>query len=276
MSSESQQPSTGRREVRALVVDDERPARQRLLDLLERQPDVSAAGECASGDEAVRLIRESRPELLFLDIQMPGLNGFDVIARVGAAHMPVTVFVTAYDQYAVRAFEASAIDYLLKPYSDERFGQCLARALAYIRTQKREEQSRRLLSLLERAEQPAALHAGAAPARHLERLLVKVGGRTIFLPTQDIDWIEAAGVYVQLHVGAKKYLHRASLGELEARLDPERFTRIHRSTIVNVLNVKELHPHSHGDYLMILKDGTRLKLSRSYRPNVESCLRQSL
>jgi two-component system LytT family response regulator len=280
MSSESQKPSTGRREVRALVVDDERPARQRLLDLLERQPDVSAASGCASGDEAVRLIREGRPELLLLDIQMPGLNGFDVIARVGPAHMPVTVFVTAYDHYAVRAFEASAIDYLLKPYSDERFGQCLSRALAYIRTQKREELSRRLLSLLERAEQPAAPHAEAAgtrgPARHLERLLVKVGGRTIFLPTQDIDWIEAAGVYVQLHVGAKKYLHRASLGELEARLDPERFTRIHRSTIVNVLNVKELRPHSHGDYVMILRDGTRLKLSRSYRPNVESWLRQSL
>jgi len=242
---------------------------------LEKHPGVTVAGECASGAEAVGLIREGRPELLFLDIQMPLLNGFDVVKQVGAALMPVTVFVTAYDAYAVRAFEASALDYLLKPYSDERFEQSLARALVYVRTQRREEMSRRLISFLAEGRQQGA-QPGAAVAPYLERLLVKVGGRIIFLPTEDVDWIEAAGVYVQLHTAGCKFLHRASLNDLEAALDPNRFIRIHRSSIVNILCVKELFPHSHGDYTAVLKDGTRLKLSRSYRPKLETRLRQSL
>jgi two-component system LytT family response regulator len=258
--------------ISALIVDDEKPARQRLRDLLDKQPEVAVVGECASGAEAVRLILESETELLFLDIQMPLMGGFEVIKEVGAARMPVTVFVTAYDAYAVRAFEASALDYLLKPYSDERFDQCLTRALAHVRTQQREEMSRRLISVL------AQNHEGGARASstHLERLLVKVGGRVLFLPAEEIDWIEAAGVYVQLHAGSRKFLHRASLGELEASLDPQRFIRIHRSSIVNIQRVQELYPHSHGDYVAVLKDGTRLKLSRSYRPKLETRLRQSL
>jgi two-component system, LytTR family, response regulator len=260
--------------ISALIVDDEKPARQRLRDLLERHPGVTVAGECASGAEAVGLIQDIQPELLFLDIQMPLLNGFEVVRQVGAALMPVTVFVTAYDAYAVRAFEASALDYLLKPYSDERFEQCLARALVYVRTQRREEMSRRLISVLSEGAQGAQPAPPAAPC--LERLLVKVGGRIIFLPAEDVDWIEAAGVYVQLHAGGRKFLHRASLAELEAALDPGRFIRIHRSAIVNILSVKELFPHSHGDFAVVLKDGTRLKLSRSYRPKLEGRLRQSL
>lgn len=257
--------------VSALIVDDERPARQRLRDLLEKHPGVAVAGECASGAEAVGSIQDLRPELLFLDIQMPLLDGFEVVRRVGAGHMPVTVFVTAYDAYAVRAFEASALDYLLKPYGDERFEQCLARALDYVRTQRREEMSRRLVSLLSEGQ------AGAPPpAPYVERLLVKVGGRIIFLPAEDVDWIEAAGVYVQLHAGGRKFLHRASLAELEGSLDPGRFIRIHRSSIVNIRSVRELFPHSHGDYTAVLRDGTRLKLSRSYRPKLEARLRQSL
>lgn len=257
--------------ISALIVDDEKPARQRLRDLLEKQPGVTVAGECASGAEAVGLILDLKPELLFLDIQMPLLNGFEVIRQVGAAQMPVTVFVTAFDAYAVRAFEASALDYLLKPYSDERFEQCLSRALVYVRTQRREEMSRRLISVL--SEAPQGARAGVP---YLERLLVKVGGRIIFLPTDDVDWIEAAGVYVQLHARGRKFLHRASLAELEASLDPDRFIRIHRSSIVNIRSVKELFPHSHGDYTTVLKDGTQLKLSRSYRAKLESRLRQSL
>ena len=260
--------------ISALIVDDERPARQRLRDLLEKQPGVTVAGECASGAEAVGLIRDIKPELLFLDIQMPLLDGFEVVRQVGAALMPVTVFVTAYDAYAVRAFEASALDYLLKPYSDERFEQSLGRALAYVRTQRREEMSRRLVTVLSEGRQGA--QPGAAGAPHLERLLVKVGGRIIFLQTEDVDWIEAAGVYVELHAGGRKFLHRASLAELEAALDPGRFIRIHRSSIVNIQSVKELFPHSHGDYAVVLRDGTRLKLSRSYRPKLETRLRQSL
>jgi two-component system LytT family response regulator len=266
--------------IRALIVDDEKPARQRLLDLLENSPEVVVVGKCANGVEAVRLIREKEPELLFLDIQMPRLNGFEVINRVGLAHLPVTIFITAYDAYAVRAFEASALDYLLKPYSDERFSQCLTKALDYVRTQKREEMSSRLLSLLDRNQQGEPERAAVIPAqsasRYLERLLIKVDGRVIFLPTKEINWIEAAGVYVQLHVGNRKYLHRVSLTELEMRLDPELFIRIHRSTIVNTSRVKELYLHSHGDYIAVLKDGTELKLSRSYRAKFETCFRQSL
>ena len=262
--------------ISALIVDDEKPARQRLRDLLEKHPGVCVAGECASGAEAVGLIRAGSPELLFLDIQMPLLNGFDVIKQVGAALMPVTVFVTAYDAYAVRAFEASALDYLLKPYSDERFEQCLTRALTHVRTQRREEMSRRLISVLAQEHEGGKAAEPRAAAPYLERLLVKVGGRIIFLPTEDVDWIEAAGVYVQLHTGGRKYLHRASLTDLETALDPARFIRIHRSSIVNILSVRELHPHSHGDYTAVLKDGTRLKLSRSYRPKLETRLRQSL
>jgi two-component system, LytTR family, response regulator len=258
--------------ISALIVDDEKPARQRLRDLLDKQPEVAVVGECASGAEAVRLIRESETELLFLDIQMPLMGGFEVIKEVGAARMPVTVFVTAFDAYAVRAFEASALDYLLKPYSDERFDQCLTRALAHVRTQKREEMSRHLISVLAQNQEGGA----RASSTHLERLLVKVGGRVLFLPAEEIDWIEAAGVYVQLHAGSRKFLHRASLAELEASLDPRRFIRIHRSSIVNIQRVQELYPHSHGDYVAVLKDGTRLRLSRSYRPKLETRLRQSL
>jgi two-component system, LytTR family, response regulator len=261
------------RQVRTLVVDDEKPARQRLLDLLARQTEVKVVGECASGSVAMRLIREARPELLFLDVQMPGLGGFEVVEQVGVEYLPVTIFVTAFDQYAIRAFEASALDYILKPYSDERFDVCLARALTHVRTQRREEVSARLLSLLARDKMSGS---EAAPVRHLERILVKAGGRVLFLLAADVDWIEAAGVYVNLHTGGRKFMHRASLTELEAQLDPDRFIRIHRSSLVNIASVKELHPRSHGDYVAILKDGTCLNLSRSYRPKFETRLRQTL
>jgi two-component system LytT family response regulator len=245
--------------IRALIVDDEKPARQRLVDLLAKQAEVTVAGECGSGVEAVQVIRESKPDLLFLDIQMPGFSGFEVINQVGLAHLPVTVFVTAYDAYAVRAFEANAIDYLLKPYSDERFDRCLSKAISYVTTQRREELSSRLASLLE------------GPPCYLERLLIKAAGRVIFLITEDVDWIGADGVYVQLHAGSRKYLHRASMNEMESQLDPNRFVRVHRSTIVNTASVKELYPHSHGDYVIVLRDGTELRLSRSYKARFEMC-----
>lgn len=261
---------------RALIVDDEKPARRRLLDLLAKHPDVVVVGECASGVDAVRMVREEKPDLLFLDIQMPTLNGFEVINEIGVSRVPVTIFVTAFDTYAVRAFEVNALDYLLKPYSDERFGACLTKALDFIRTQKREEMSSRLVSLLEQTRQDQFGRAPANGGRYVDRLLVKTAGRVIFLPAEELTWIEAAGVYVQLHTGAKKYLHRCSLLELEKQLDPDRFVRIHRSTIVNTSSVKELYLQSHGDYTMILKDGTQLKLSRSYRSKFQDRLRQPL
>ena len=259
-------------QIRAIIVDDERPARRRLRELLEKRSEIAILAECLNGEEAVRRIREAQPDLLFLDIQMPGLDGFGVVGQIGSAQMPATIFVTAYDQYALKAFEACALDYLLKPFSDERFERSLARVLSFVRTQQREEFSNRVLSLLEHVR-PKPLEATPAP---LDCLMIKNGGRILFLRVEEIDWIEAAGVYVQVHTAGKTWLHRFSLGELEARLDPRQFLRIHRSTIVNRQKVRELQPHSHGDFLLVLRDGTELKLSRGYRQKVETRLGQSL
>lgn len=255
--------------LRAIIADDEKPARRRLRELLEKQSAIASVKECVNGAEAVQQIRDWQPDLLFLDIQMPGLDGFGVIGAIGAAHLPATIFVTAYDQYALRAFEVSALDYLLKPFSDERFERSLSRALSFVGAQQRGEFNQRLLSLLEQV-QPTPT---AAP---LDCLIIKTGGRVLFVRVEEIDWIEAAGVYVQVHTADKTWLHRMSLSELEAKLDPRQFLRIHRSTIVNRQRIKELQPHSHGDYLAVLHDGTELKLSRSYRLKVETCLGQSL
>jgi len=258
--------------IRAIIVDDEKPARRRLRELLEKQPDIAVVAECSNGAEAARQIRALQPDLLLLDVQMPGLDGFGVVDAVGAAQMPATIFVTAYDQYALKAFEVSALDYLLKPFSDERFERSLARVLSFVRTNRREEMSRRIISLLDQIQPKQPQNAGAP----LDCLMIKDGGRLLFLRVEEIDWIEAAGVYVQVHTADKTWLHRISLSELEAKLDARQFLRIHRSTIVNVQKVRELHPHSHGDFLVLLHDGTELKLSRSYRQKVEASLGQSL
>lgn len=258
--------------IRAIIVDDEKPARRRLLELLEKQPEIAIAAECSNGADAVRKIRALQPELLLLDIQMPGLDGFGVVEEIGAAQMPATIFVTAYDRYALKAFEVNALDYLLKPFSDERFERSLARVLSFVRSSRREELSHRILSLLGQIQPIQPQNAGAP----LDRLMIKDGGRVLFLRVDEIDWIEAAGVYVQVHAAGKIWLHRISLGELEARLDARRFLRIHRSTIVNLQRIRELHPHSHGDFLVALHDGTELKLSRGYRQKVEASLGQSL
>jgi two-component system LytT family response regulator len=258
--------------IRAIIVDDEKPARRRLRELLEKQADIAVVAECSNGAEAARQIRALRPDLLLLDVQMPGLDGFGVVDAIGAAQMPATIFVTAYDQYALKAFEVSALDYLLKPFSDERFERSLARVLSFVRTNRREELSHRILSLLDQI-QPKQPQNTSAP---LDCLMIKDGGRLLFLRVEEIDWIEAAGVYVQVHTADKTWLHRISLSELEAKLDARQFLRIHRSTIVNLQRVRELHPHSHGDFLVVLHDGTELKLSRNYRQKVEDSLGQSL
>jgi two-component system LytT family response regulator len=265
---------------RALIVDDERPARQRLRELLEKQPTIEIIGECSDGLKAVKALKENLPDLLFLDVQMPRLNGFEVIREVGPNRLPVTIFVTAYDKYAIQAFEVCALDYLLKPYSDERFEQSHARAMLHLHTQARNEFSDRLVSLLEQSG-PLAATTPALPAaepvpRYLERLLIKTGGKITFLIADEISWIEADGVYVKLHTASKTHLYRTSLSELEKSLNPQIFVRIHRSTIVNLASMKELYLHSHGDYIAVLNDGTKLKLSRSYRSKVEVCLRHPL
>jgi two-component system LytT family response regulator len=256
--------------IRTLVVDDEKPARTRLLELLEKEQDIEIAGVGRDGREAVQLIRGNAPDLLFLDIQMPGLDGFGVLAEVGPEQMPVTVFVTAYDKYAIRAFEAHALDYLLKPFSDERFEAALERARLYIRTHRASELGEHLARLL------AGQIVSEPGSGNLERLVIKSSGRVTFLEIDEIDWIEAAGVYVYLHAGPKTHLYRATIGQLQERLDPKRFVRVHRSAAVNTDRIRELHPRTHGDYTVVLKDGTELTLSRKYRPRLETWLRQSL
>jgi len=227
--------------LRALVVDDEPLARERLRDLLVADAEVEVVGLCADGVEAVAAIRSLAPDLVFLDVQMPESGGFDVVAEVGVERMPVFVFVTAYDDYALRAFEAHALDYLLKPFDEARFRGALARAKAHVRATR-----------------------GSRP-RLLDRLIVKTGGRYVFVKAEEIDWVEAQGNYVRLHVGEASYLLRDSIGKLEVRLDPDRFLRIHRSTIVNLDRVREITPLFHGEYAVVLADGTRLTLSRGYR-----------
>jgi two-component system LytT family response regulator len=250
-----------------LVADDEAPARQRITDLLRCDSKVVAIIEASDGLSAVEIIQNRRPDLVFLDVQMPELNGLEVIAEVGAERMPLTVFVTAYDEHAIRAFEANALDYLLKPFSDERFEMTMARVSIRINERSVREFGQRILRMV-----------SAAPAedRPLDRLVVKSGGSTRFVRVADIDWIEAAGVYANLHIGGKELLYRAALNELAERLDPVRFIRIHRSAIVNIESILQLEPISHGEFEVILKDGSRSRISRTYRRQMEKRLGQSL
>jgi two-component system LytT family response regulator len=240
-----------------LVVDDEALARRRLGDLLGKVDGVTEVLEAADGAAAVRMIGEHLPDAVFLDMQMPGPSGLDVVAAVGAERMPVTVFVTAYDQYALRAFEAHALDYLLKPFSDERFEAAMQR----IRT--RVEERRPTAATVE------------GPARW-DRLVVKSSGATHFVKTTDIDWIEAVGVYVNLYIGGKALLYRSPIHALAEKLDPIHFVRIHRSAIVNIESILRLEPISHGEFEVVLKHGGRTKVSRTFRGQLEKRLGQAL
>jgi len=253
--------------LRVLVVDDEAPARQRLVDLLRKDPQVGSILEAANGKAAVEMIGREALDLVFLDVQMPELDGLQVIENVGAAAMPLTVFVTAYDKHAIRAFEANALDYLLKPFSDERWEAALARAKTRHDERSLREFGRNALRML------AARSEGG---HYLDRLVVKRGGTTRFIRVADIDWIEGAGVYVNLHVAGKELLYRSALNELAGHLDPMRFIRVHRSAIVNIDSILELQPISHGEFEIVLKDGHRSRVSRTYRTQLEKRLGQSL
>jgi two-component system, LytTR family, response regulator len=250
-----------------LVADDEAPARQRLTDLLHQDAQVKAVLEAGDGQAAVEMIEREAPDLVFLDVQMPQLDGLEVVKTIGADAMPLTVFVTAYDQHAIKAFEANALDYLLKPFSDERLEAALCRAKARHDERSMREFGRNVLRMI--SARPAA-------GRYLDRLVVKSGGTTRFLRVADIDWIEGAGVYVNLHVGGKELLYRSALNELADCLDPVRFVRVHRSAIVNIDSILELQPISHGEFEMVLKDGHRSRVSRTYRALLEKRLGQSL
>jgi two-component system, LytTR family, response regulator len=249
--------------IRVLVVDDEAPARQRLVDLLRKDPQVACVIEAENGIAAVNELEKQHPDLVFLDVQMPELDGLGVIDAIGAEQMPLTVFVTAYDQHAIRAFEANALDYLLKPFSDERYEATMARVRARVDGRALLEFNQRMLKFV-----------SSAPA--LDRLVVKSGGTTRFVRVVDIDWIEAAGVYVNLHVAGKELLYRAALNDLAARLDPMRFVRIHRSALVNIDSIVQLDPISHGEFEVVLKHGSRARVSRTYRAQLEKRLGQTL
>jgi two-component system LytT family response regulator len=260
-------PLSGFEGLCVMVADDEAPARQRIIDLLRRNSQVAAIVEVSDGLSAVEIIQNRRADLVFLDVQMPELNGLEVIAEVGAERMPLTVFVTAYNEHAIRAFEANALDYLLKPFSDERFEMTMARVSIRMDERSVREFGRRILRMV-----------SAAPAAELplDRLVVKSGGSTRFIRVADIDWIEAAGVYANLHIGGKELLYRAAMHELAERLDPVRFVRVHRSAIVNIESILRLEPISHGEFEVILKDGSRPRISRTYRRQLEKRLGQSL
>lgn len=241
--------------IRALIVDDEPLARRTVRRLLAEHPDIEVIGECGDGASALTTILEQQPDLLFLDVQMPEMSGFDVIRRLGADRLPATVFVTAYDEYAVAAFDANAVDYLLKPIARQRFARALARARHDLAAQFSVE---KLTSLL------AGLQSSAA-GNYLERIPVAEDGRILYVDADDVAWIGASGNYARLHAGARTFEVRETLTSLEAKLDPRHFARIHRSTIVNVRRVKEVQPWFHGHHVVILQTGERLRLSRYQR-----------
>src|SRR6201989_66306 len=253
--------------IRVLVVDDEPLAREKIRGMAVDDPELRIVGEGTNGAEAIEAVQPIRPDLLLLDVQMPEVGGFAVLEALKDEGLPPVIFITAYDHYAVRAFEVHALDYLLKPFDRERFRAAMERAKRQIRRDSGRSLDERIVALLEQMREPQ---------RYTERLVVKTGGRVFFLNTDEIDWIEAEGNYVSVHTGKKAYLLRETISSLESQLDSKEFVRIHRSSIVRLDRVKELQPWSHGEYHVILEDGTRLTLSRSYREKLQSALGNSL
>jgi two-component system LytT family response regulator len=260
--------------LRVLIVDDELLARQRIEDLLRHEEGVEIVGIADNGAAAVASIAELEPDLVFLDVQMPGMTGMEVVSRIGADDMPATIFVTAYDHYAVKAFEMAALDYLVKPFDDERFEQAFHRARELIELREVHRMTRRLVSLL--GEHPGLAPprtAGAArPSAYLERVAVESHGQVRVVPVERIDYIAASGPYAELHVGEQTYVIRERMQNLEERLDPERFFRIHRSAIVQIDRIETLLRAPGGDYAVRLKGGARLSVSRSRREELEQRL----
>jgi two-component system LytT family response regulator len=248
--------------IRALIADDEPHARHLLRSLLKDEPDIDVVGEAADGEETARMVRELAPDLLLLDIQMPALDGFAVIEDIGVERMPTVIFVTAYDQYALRAFDVHALDYLLKPFDGERLSAALKRARKHVGGHDHDDTTPRMMALLDE------LRRRDFP----ERLPIKGDGRITFVTVDEIDWVEAAGKMLRIHVGTASHLIRETMGALEQQLDPRRFVRIQRSAIVNVRRIKELQPWFQGEFVVILQDGTRLTTGRGYRQNWQGLL----
>src|SRR5688572_32832894 len=252
--------------IRVLLVDDESLAREMLREMLQDDPLITIVGESCNGREALEAIRTHSPDLIFLDVQMPELGGFEVLEALGK-DIPQVIFVTAYDQYAVRAFEVHALDYLLKPFDKERFEGAWHRAKAQIRLDRTSRRDQDIIALLEE------LKAGP---RYLERLVIKNGGRVFFLHVQDVHCIEAEGNYVRVYDNQKGYLLRETISSLEEQLDPKQFLRIHRSAIVKIDRIKEMQPWFHGEYRIIMENGKQLALSRNYRANLQEAVGNGL
>jgi two-component system LytT family response regulator len=246
--------------IRTVIVDDEPLARRGIRAHLEEERDVEIIAECGNGREAVQVIERQAPDLVFLDVQMPELDGFGVLSALDVEQLPSVIFVTAYDQYALRAFEVHALDYLLKPFDSERFSRALERARAQIERRSISDLSHRLQSLIDDLK---------TNPKYAERLVIKTAGRIFFLGVEEIDWIEAADNYVRLHSGRDTHLLRETMNSLESKLDPSQFLRVQRSTIINVRRIKELHPLFRGEYEIVLKDGTRLASGRGYRDRLQ-------
>jgi two-component system LytT family response regulator len=247
--------------LRILVVDDEPLAREGIRMLLAGDPDVGAIDEARNGREAVEAIRRGCPDLVFLDIQMPEMDGFEVVRAIGADRMPAVVFVTAHDDHAIQAFEINAVDYLLKPVGQDRFRKALARAKESIRSKSSGHSDQQILSLLE---------AMTSPRQYLKRLAVRTAAKTRLIEVADIDWIGAAENYVELHAGVTSYLVHVPMNTIERRLDPNLFLRIHRSVIVNVTRIREMEPVSHGEYVVTLDGGVRLQSGRAYSDSLRA------
>lgn len=280
--------------IRILVVDDEPATRRRIVRLLERDPDVLVVGEAATGADAVRQVAAEKPDLIFLDVQMPEMSGFKVLEALGP-RPPAVIFVTSRDQHALQAFEVNAVDYLLKPFEDDRFAAALRRAKSELIRRQTDALGAELAKLLQHLQANAgavaatAVAGGVAPTKApapegsasqeaitRERVLLRSGGEIYFIKAEEIDWIEAEGDYMKFHAGGRVHLLRETMANLEDRLDPKRFIRIHRSTIVNIDRVKKLSPSFAGEYAVILHDGTKLRLSRGYHDRLEELMRSAL
>jgi len=253
--------------IRTLIVDDESLARERLRSMLATDPAIEIIAECYNGRDAIEAINLHSPDLVFLDVEMPGIDGFGVLEALQPDRIPTIIFVTAYDQYAVRAFEVYALDYLLKPFDQERFDKALDRAKTQISSARSDALSQRILSALEEIK--------TRPV-HLERLVIKMNGHVFFIKAEEIDWLEAEGNYVRLHAGKESYLLRDTISALESQLDPKKFIRVHRSAIVNIDRITELQPWFHGEYRIILTEGVQLTLSRTYREKLHELLGRPL
>jgi two-component system, LytTR family, response regulator len=253
--------------VRVIIADDEILAREKLRYMLASEPDVHVLAECRDGAETLGALEVYKPDLLLLDIRMPNLDGFEVLSKVPAENMPIVIFTTAYDRHAVKAFEAHALDYLLKPFDQERLHQALNRARAELLKTNDHETTKRILHFLS---------SGGTQSATGRRLIIKSGGRVVFLSFDEIDWVEAAANYVRIYVGRQSYVLRRGIGEIADKLDPVQFIRIHRSAIVNVHKIKELQPVNSGEYIVVLKDGKELSCSRGYRSGLQELIEKTL